>query len=99
MKNLTVKENLPGIARFFRNNAFYFSYLPFFRFAARCLWDSDTDNYAQDIFTNVSQSSPFVYLCEEVNFSGINSLRIQGSNISLNAKEFLCTQENSPEKS
>ena len=25
-----------------------------FRVACRCLWDSDTDNYAQDIFMNVS---------------------------------------------
>jgi len=24
------------------------------KFAARCLWDSDTDNYAQDIYTNES---------------------------------------------
>ncbi|XP_065055804.1 dynein light chain Tctex-type protein 2B-like [Rhopilema esculentum] len=24
------------------------------KFAARCLWDSDTDNFAQDIYTNES---------------------------------------------
>lgn len=29
-----------------------FAYI--FRVACRCLWDSDTDNYAQDVFMNVS---------------------------------------------
>lgn len=26
----------------------------FYRMGCRCFWDSDTDNYAQDIFMNVS---------------------------------------------
>ena len=32
-------------------------YIIFFilRIAARCLWDSDTDNYAQAIYSNVSE--------------------------------------------
>lgn len=30
------------------------SYLVFSRVSSRCLWDADTDNYAEDVFMNVS---------------------------------------------
>ena len=36
--------------------------LLFFRMGCRCFWDSDTDNYAQDIFMNVGVTI-YVFYC------------------------------------
>lgn len=36
----------------------------YYRMGARCFWDSDTDNYAQDIYINVSDC--FICLCYSV---------------------------------
>ncbi len=35
----------------------------FYRMAARCFWDADTDCYAQDIFMNVSEEL-FLHECD-----------------------------------
>lgn len=38
----------------------YFPDTFFFRMSARCLWDADTDNYAEDVFMNVSTPSDLI---------------------------------------
>ena len=38
-------------------NLYQVYYIIYLRMGCRCLWDMDTDNYAQDIFMNVSTKS------------------------------------------
>lgn len=44
-------KEIGELVRMIPNNVIVLLY---FRMGARCYWDSDTDNYAQDIFMNVS---------------------------------------------
>ena len=43
------------------------------KMSCRCFWDSDTDNYAQDVFTNVSG------IMQGYILRGINSLKMRES--------------------
>ena len=48
------KHKNPLLSNCFTNSLWPFLFSLLCRMAARCFWDADTDNYAQDIFMNVS---------------------------------------------